>query len=170
LNLGPNELLKLVLPLYGLTEGGGYWGEALTKHHTDDLKMKHTKGDFSLFFKHVANRLVGLSGSFVDDLVRAGTLNFKTHSSAETQSRFDIKHPTEKDFNFTGIEIHSGKGYKCMSQKNYVDRLTFFQQRCKFEDICTVSAKLAWAAYTRPDISYSVSRLAQTTASSFDSH
>jgi hypothetical protein len=57
-----------------------------------------------------------------------------------------------------------------MSQANYVDRLTFVQQRCKFEDIYTVRAKLAWAAHTRPDISYSVSRLAQTTASSFDSH
>jgi Reverse transcriptase (RNA-dependent DNA polymerase) len=170
LNFGLNELLKLFLPLYGLTEGGDYWRETLTKHHTDDLKMKQTKGDFSLFFKHVANRLVGLSGSFVDDLVRAGTLNFKTQSNATTQSRFDIKPPTENDFTFIGIEIHSRKGNKRMSQASYVDRLTFVQQRCKFEDICTVRAKLAWAVHTRPDISYSVSRLALTTASSFDAH
>jgi Reverse transcriptase (RNA-dependent DNA polymerase) len=126
LNLGPNELLKLVLSLYGLTEGGDYWGETLTNHHTDDLKMKQTKGDFSLFFKHVASRLVDLLGSFVDDLLRAGTLNFKKHSNAETQSRFDIKPPNEDDFTFTGIEIHSGKGYKRMSHASYVDRLTFF--------------------------------------------
>jgi hypothetical protein len=46
--------------------------------------MKQTKRDFSLFFKHVAKSLVGLSCSFVEDLVRAGTLNFKTHSNAET--------------------------------------------------------------------------------------
>jgi hypothetical protein len=117
LNLGPNELLKLVLPLYGLTEGGGYWGEALTKHHTDDLKMKHTKGDFSLFFKHVANRLVGLSGSFVDDLVRAGTLNFKTHSSAETQSRFDIKHPTETTSISPELKYTAAKGTNACHKK-----------------------------------------------------
>jgi transposase InsO family protein len=168
LALGPNELIKLVLPLYGITEGGDYWGETLTNHHINDLEMKQTKGDFSLFFKHIADRLVGLSGSFVDDLVRAGTLNFKANSNKATENRFDVKPPTENDFVFTGIEVRSEQGSRSLSQTTYIERLNFVPADCTFENICTIRAKLAWAAHTRPDISFSVSRLAQTIASTFD--
>jgi hypothetical protein len=69
-----------MLPLYGITESGDYWGETLTDHHINDLNMTQTKQDVSFFFKHDAGKLVGLSGAFVDDLVRAGTLQFKTSS------------------------------------------------------------------------------------------
>jgi hypothetical protein len=39
------------------------------------------KGRVLYFFKLVANRLVGLSGSYVDDLVLAGALNFHEDSN-----------------------------------------------------------------------------------------
>jgi hypothetical protein len=99
--------VQLVLPLYGLTEGGDYWGETLADHHSNDLGMRKTKGDFSMFFKHVASRLVGLSDSYVDDLVRAGTLKFKENANETTHSRFDVKPRTENNFTFTGIEVTS---------------------------------------------------------------
>jgi Reverse transcriptase (RNA-dependent DNA polymerase) len=46
LMLDHNELLQLILPLYGITESGDYWGETLTEHHTNDLEMTKTKQDF----------------------------------------------------------------------------------------------------------------------------
>ena len=51
-----------------------------------------------------------------------------------------------------------------------MDRLKYVPVASTFEDMCTVRAKLAWAAHTPPDISFSVSQLAQTTVSKFDKY
>lgn len=39
LNLNPNELIKLLKPLYGLSKSGNYWGRALRSHLDKDLGM-----------------------------------------------------------------------------------------------------------------------------------
>jgi Reverse transcriptase (RNA-dependent DNA polymerase) len=168
LNLGPNELLQLVLPLYGLTEGGDYWGETLADHHSNDLGMRKTKGEFSMFFKHVASRLVGLSSSYVDDLVRAGNLEFKEKSNEATHSRFNVKPRIENNFTFTGIEVASDDQHRSLSQTGYIARLTAVSLTSTFNDMCTLRAKLAWTSHTRPDVSFAVSQLAQTTIHTFD--
>jgi hypothetical protein len=167
LDLGPNQLLQFVLPLYGLTEGGDYWEETLSNHHENDLNMRRTKGDFSLFFKIVANRLVGLSGSYVGDLVRAGALNFKEDSNRKTQSRFEVKPNTENNFAFTGIEVTNAEKHKSLSQKLYIERLQFVLPSSSFSDLSTIREKLAWASHTRPNISFAVSQMAQTTIRTF---
>jgi hypothetical protein len=51
LKLAPNELLQLILPLYGMTESGNYWDEAVTAHHIDDLDVTQTKQDFFVRFQ-----------------------------------------------------------------------------------------------------------------------
>jgi hypothetical protein len=71
LELGPNEFLELGLPLYGLSESGDYWGETLTDHHLNGLQFEKAPIDLSLFFKRIGRRLVGLSGTCVDGLLRA---------------------------------------------------------------------------------------------------
>jgi Reverse transcriptase (RNA-dependent DNA polymerase) len=110
--LAPDELLQLILPLYGITESGDYWGETLTDHHINDLKTTQTKQDFSLFFKHAASKLIGLSGAFVDDLVRAGTLQFKDSSQRSTEGRFDVKPPATNDFTFAGFDITTHEDHR----------------------------------------------------------
>jgi Reverse transcriptase (RNA-dependent DNA polymerase) len=167
LELAPNELLQLMLPLYGITESGDYWGETLTDHHINDLNMTQTKQDFSFFFKHDAGKLVGLSGAFVDDLVRAGTLQFKTSSQETTEGRFDIKPPSADNFTFAGFDIKTHADYLEISQRDYIRRLKIVPVSCDFDAFRTVRAKLQWASHSRPDISFAASRLAQVTANSF---
>lgn len=168
LMLAPDELLQLILPLYGITESGDYWGETLTDHHINDLKMTQTKQDFSLFFKYAASKLIGLSGAFVDDLVRAGTLQFKDSSQRSTESRFDVKPPATNDFTFAGFDITTHEDHRELSQNDYVNRLKLVPTTCDFDSFRTVRAKLLWASHTRPDISFAASRLAQVTSTSFD--
>jgi hypothetical protein len=165
--LAPNDLLQLILPLYGIAESGDYWGETLTEHHINDLKMTQTKLDFSLFFKHAASKLIGLSGASVDDLERAGTRQFKDSSQRSTKSRFDVKPPATNDFTFAGFDITTHEDHRELSQNDYVHRLKLVPTTCGFDSFRTVRAKLQWASHTRPDISFAASRLAQVTSTSF---
>jgi hypothetical protein len=125
--------------------------------------MRRTKGDFSRFFKLEASRLVGLSGSYVNDLVYAGAMNFKDDSNRKTQSSFDVKPNTKNKFVFTGIEVASAEKHKSLSKKLYIERLQVVPTSSSFSDVSTIRAKLAWASDTRPGISFAVYQLAQTT-------
>lgn len=71
--LAPDELLQLVGSLYGLTESDDSWCETATCFHLGRLRMKQSTGDFSLFFRCISDRLVELSGTYVDDVLQAGT-------------------------------------------------------------------------------------------------
>lgn len=105
IDLGPDELLQLVKPIYGLTKSRVYWNETLRLHHVKNLNMSATAGDHFLLFKRVANRLVGLSGSYVDDILRAGTPSFLKESYSSTSSRFQTKPAEATPFDFTGLRV-----------------------------------------------------------------
>lgn len=69
-------VLKLLKPLYGLTDAGDHWYHSLHKHLQHDLGMQKVISDGSLFTKHVRGKLIGPKGTYVDDLLGAGTDHF----------------------------------------------------------------------------------------------
>lgn len=73
MELYPGELLKLVKPFHRLSDSGDNWSERFAKFHTKNLRMQQSTGDFSLFFHRVANQLVALSGTYVDEVMQAST-------------------------------------------------------------------------------------------------
>jgi hypothetical protein len=77
--------------------------------------MKQTTGDFSLFFKRVKNKRVGLSGSYVDDVLRAGTADFLSQATKATASRFDVKPADNGKFEFVGLETGDAGGMRTLS-------------------------------------------------------
>jgi hypothetical protein len=89
--LGPNEFLQLVLPLYGLSESGYYWGETLTDNHLTRLQFEKSHIELSLFFKRIGRRLVGLSGAYVDDLLRAGHPDVRVFLEDSIRKYFNSK-------------------------------------------------------------------------------
>jgi hypothetical protein len=115
----------------------------------------------------VAETLVGLSGAFVDDLIRAGTIPFKEKSQETTENRCDIKPPVANDFTFAGFDIETKSDYLKLSQNDYIRRLKLVPSTCNFESFPTVRAKLRWESHSRPDIAFVASRLAQVTSQSF---
>jgi hypothetical protein len=54
LNLGEDELLQVIKPLYGLSDSGDYWAETLSAHHMEDLRMTQATADF----RYSSSRLV----------------------------------------------------------------------------------------------------------------
>ena len=81
LQLDNEQFLQVVKPPYGLSDAVDYWVETLSEHHKKELKMELATGDFSFLFKRVTDRLVGLSGSYVDEILRAGDKKFEEDSS-----------------------------------------------------------------------------------------
>lgn len=72
LQIEGNQLLKLLRPLYGLSKSGDYWNTTFSNHIKNDLKMANAISDYSSFFKTVRNKLIGLAGTYVDDIICAG--------------------------------------------------------------------------------------------------
>jgi hypothetical protein len=50
-DLPSGKFLKLPKPVYGLADSGDYWYNTKSKHIRDDLEMKSTTGDISVFVK-----------------------------------------------------------------------------------------------------------------------
>jgi Reverse transcriptase (RNA-dependent DNA polymerase) len=84
IRLGKDELLKLLQHLYGLADAGDYWSQTLTRFHLTELSMEQATGDFALFFRGIADRLVGISATYVDDILQAGTKEFRTPHCTRT--------------------------------------------------------------------------------------
>jgi hypothetical protein len=72
------RVLRLLPPLYGLSDAGDYWHETTSDHQANDLGMNPTYGDVCLYIKVRDGKLIGLSGVYIDDLVQAGNKDFET--------------------------------------------------------------------------------------------
>ena len=108
-NLGADQLLKLLKPLYGLSDSGDYWHVTFANHLQHDLGMISTAGDLSLFFKMVNGKLPGVTGAYVDDTIRTGTDEF-TKESGKTGRRFESKPRKFDNFTFAGIQVERFEG------------------------------------------------------------
>jgi hypothetical protein len=165
IHLRQNELLKLLKPLYGLSDAGDYWSQTLSSFLTQQLRLKQATGDFSLFFRHLGTRTAGLSASHVDDLLNAGTPDFRADVDAEFRNSFDMAESEDPPLTYAGIEHTSPY---TLSQTGYIRRLSELNDDVTFEEFRSQHAKLAWVVHTRPDIAFSISIAAQVTSRAFE--
>lgn len=74
--LDRNSILELQLLLYGLHDAAELWHATLHDHVTFDLGLRAIVGDSSLYYQHRDGNLVGILGTYVDDIVGAGYSTF----------------------------------------------------------------------------------------------
>lgn len=117
--IGPDKLLKLFRPLYGLADSGDYWGATFTDHLTREIGMKSTVGDADLFFKSIRGKLSGLTATYVDDTLQAGNQEFSDFAK-QTESRFECKPRDYDSCTFVGKQIEKrGTGF-IIHMKRYI--------------------------------------------------
>lgn len=70
--LPENRLLKLLKPLYGLSESGDAWLQRYNGYLTKNLNLEKTDGDMSFYYKRKGEEeLQGVLGLNVDDTLAA---------------------------------------------------------------------------------------------------
>jgi hypothetical protein len=168
-DLKPDELLQIMKPLYGLADSGDYLAQTFVRHHLMDLRMTQATGDFSLFFKRARGALIGISGCYVDDVIRAGTPEFLASATRNTEAVFDTKAPAKGNFEFLGLRTSEANGVRTLSQAEYVSRLKLLPAMADYSAHRSLRSQLAWVTHTRPDIACAVSQAAQVTRETFDS-
>eukprot|EP00170_Pyropia_yezoensis_P001807 contig_7709_g1811 len=95
-DLAEDEVLLLVLPLYGICDAGDYWHVTLTSHIEEDLGMVPLVSDPALYAKRDTNgKLLGLLGAYVDDCLMGGNLpttaSFSEFASARASAAWLAK-------------------------------------------------------------------------------
>ena len=168
IELSQEELIQIIKPLYGLSDSGDYWDETLRIHHLENLKMKQSTGDLSLFFKRLGNKLVGISGSYVDDLLGTGTKSLNDSSTIETNQTFETKDQTKNEIKFTGLSINGKNKTKSISQSEYIRNIELLPKTTTFDLFRSMRAKLNWISNSRPDISCAVSMASAVTEKLFN--
>jgi transposase InsO family protein len=164
LTLNQGELLRLLKPLYGLSEAGDYWSETLRTFHLTAMQMEGMCGDMCMFMKHAGKLLVGCSASYVDDLLQCGTPEFKKQMQHTIKTSFDVKAPQPLPLTFAGLVIESDRS---IHQTPHIRRLQKLGHDASYEEFRSARAKIAWVGNTRPDVLCAISRAAQVTASEF---
>lgn len=82
--LNRDEYFELLKPLFGLRNSEDLRHKTLLELLTNDLNMQPTKADPSLYFINRLSKLIGINGSYVDELLRAETRNLKEIANRRT--------------------------------------------------------------------------------------
>ena len=168
--LRPEECFELLRPLYGLSDAGDLWHKTLHRHLVDELGLVPSKADPSLYFAFTDGTLSGINGSYVDDLLRAGTESFQ-EACKHTHRRFETSGDEIPPFTFAGFNIScSPDGFLSMDQLFYMKKLEEIDFSSSYSDFRSMRMKLAWLSNTRPDLQFEISQLAQVTSEQFETN
>lgn len=131
--------------------------------------MAQSSGDFSLFYKRTLGNLVGLSGTYVDDILRAGDPEFKIEATHLKKAKLDTKEAERIPFTFTGVEVTGDPSNRFISQKRYIQSLQLLPCDCDFQLFGSMGAKLSWVVNSRPDIACAIAFASEVTEKTFES-
>ena len=147
--------LQLFKPLYGLSVSGDIWYRTLDAHHKEDLRMLPTKIDLVFYLCFDNNkRLLGMNGSYVDDLLRAG--NSKVKKLCEiTHQKFETTPDENPPFSFAGLELRKlpDDSYT-LDQSFYFEKIKILSDDDPWNIFASRRMMLAWLA--SPDLIYAL--------------
>lgn len=165
--LDPDQFLQLLKPLYWLCESGDLWHATLDKHHLQDLGMNPLDTDPTY---HLVNDgiLTGLSGCYVDDILRCGTQEFRRHCLT-TNDKLEMADDERIPCTFTGFRLSYDSHHDVqLDQHRYVEKLRPLSENGTYKDLASLRMQLAWLSHSRPDLLFEVSQLTQITSDAFD--
>lgn len=91
--LGKDQVLNLLNPIYDLSDSGDYWGKNLSFRFLKEREMTQVTSDSEILFYYLSNELHGLCATYFEDLF---------HTGNEVYDRVPMQ--TEAKFKFEGRE------------------------------------------------------------------
>ena len=166
--LDPNQSLQLLRPLYGLCESGDLWYKTLDDYHRNDLGMNPMRSDPAFYVSMKNNLLQGMSGTYVDDILRSGNPDF-CNLAKKTSMKFEMAENCSIPCNFVGFRLQKRKDDTFeLSQEEYVRKLRPMPTDVTYSDFASLRMKLTWLAHSRPDCMFEVSQMTQVTRECFE--
>lgn len=169
-DLADDEVLLLLLPLYGVCDAGDYWIDTMSTHLRGDLAMVPLVADPSMFAERAADaKLLGMTGTYVDDLINGGGREFQILTE-KTLARFQAKERKWDKGSFVGVRlatVDKPVRHFTAGQLEYVDNLAKLARTASFKDFASSRASLAWLVHTRPDLAFGINQLAQIGEASY---
>lgn len=165
MGLGPDKVLLVTKPLYGIPESDLHWFITYHDHHTKELVMNSTRGDSCLLYKRDESGLSGITALQVDDSYGHGTDEF-FDTEENGSRRFKCK-PRQKletgisvMFNGCHITAYGSAGYG-ITQSDKRSKLKPPTTREEFVSNRALAQYIGCC--TRPDICAAVQLLASAT-------
>ena len=117
--------------------------------------MTHAVIDPSLYCQFEDYHLMGINGSYVDDVLRVGTNESQTHSDV-TLERFETTGNKQAQFAFARMYITDSENMYHIDQDFYINKIEQIPSNTAFSKFVFMRMKLAWLANTRPDIVFEI--------------
>lgn len=166
--LSKQQAVQLLKPLNGLSESGDFWFNTLDKHHIEELGMRTLRSDPALYVLRKEGEVTGLSGAYVDDMIRAGSEDYHK-LSYKTNERFEMAEEKSLPCTFTGFKIGQDEdGIFTLEQNDYLEKITILPHDASFHEFFSMRMNLAWLAHSRPDCLFEVSQLNQVTKNIYE--
>lgn len=163
-NLPPHQLLKVVLPHYGLVESSSCFFDTYYPVFTEKLKMLAAFFEPCFLYRKVNGVLSGITGLATDDYISTGLPEYQ-HNEEKHTKQFITRKTAKLPFRFLGtlIEYDENKTGLCVSQDIHIKKLKLLStDPINHDAFRSVRGQLLYISQTtRPDISYRVSQLCQ---------
>lgn len=103
--------------------------------------------------------IAGLSGSYIDDIIRCGTQEFRKHCFS-TNYKFEMASDEAIPCTVTGFRVSYDSQYTVqLDQHRYIEKLRPLPEDGTYKDLASLRMQLAWLSHSRPDLFFEVSQL-----------
>lgn len=168
-NLKEDECFHVIKPVYGLSDSGDLLHSTIDRYHCIALHMVPLASNQGLFFVMADEKLSGMSGIYVDNLLRIGDKSFHQKCKA-TPEKLNTKVKTQLPIEITDISTErSSNGMLTVGQNRYLRKLKDLPSNSKFSELRSMRVKLERLANTHPDVLSEIASLAQVTLEHFNS-
>lgn len=116
-NLSPNQLIKLLKPLYRLSQNGDYWGRTFTNHREQVFGISTCISDTSFFYKRIGQNCRECVQLML--IIHAGNEQYGKLCE-NTEKKFNRKNREWDNMKFSGLKIETKENGYQVHQKIYI--------------------------------------------------
>lgn len=124
--------------------------------------MTASKPDPALYYLPDDGKLIALSGSYVDDILRTGNGLFRNKTANKTKNASEMTEDSTLPIEFTGFAVKKDQdGELILDQHHFLRKLECLPPNASLNRFRSMRMRLAWLINSRPDFLFDIAKIAQ---------